>query len=125
MGADNCPQLTNITMGGCVELTDEAVMRVAKRCCRLRVLNLGHNFCWGGICEKLTDAAIMCVAEHCKHLRELDICKAGRRSLNWKFSDAGIIRIAQCCTELTRLSVDSSATLTEASLNEVRRLLPS
>uniref|UniRef100_K3X4C0 WW domain-containing protein n=1 Tax=Globisporangium ultimum (strain ATCC 200006 / CBS 805.95 / DAOM BR144) TaxID=431595 RepID=K3X4C0_GLOUD len=108
------PQLRGLQLNGCTHITDAGLWAIARQCPQLdtihlaqcaRVTELGlrllaHNCPLGLVelseCPQITDTVLQTLAAGCWTLHTLVLRRCAR------ISDAGIVKIAQCCKQNLR-----------------------
>ena len=96
--------LQSLSVSGCVRLTDESIVSVARRCHRLAHVDLSQVY-------DLTDASVVTIAQSCgPYLRTIKLSRCGR------ITDLAVIALAENCPGLTDVTVDDCYALTDASI---------
>lgn len=98
------PQLMDLSLEGCLSLTDESVRTIARSCPRLKRLTLGTH---GHRLPQLTDLGITDLVMHCHELTFLSL--ASIQSL----SDPTLCSVIRRCTTLRTLLISTAPLLTD------------
>jgi hypothetical protein len=102
------PNLTEINLTGCWELTDESVKNFLVRFPKLKVVELGNIY-------SLTDMTMKSLATYTRDLRVLNIQGC------WRISDTGLRSVCEYCRGLVKLKVEDCRAITESSLAKLRQ----
>ncbi|KAJ8605811.1 hypothetical protein CTAYLR_000556 [Chrysophaeum taylorii] len=120
-----------LNLGGCDDITDEAVEAIAAECGELEVLNVSYakisdaaliavaSNCsklevLGALeCKSLTDEALKAIAARCSDLRVLEVSGC------YKITDAGVGAIAARCPKLAKLNISWCGGLTDGALEAI------
>eukprot|EP01034_Spumella_vulgaris_P022496 gene22496-28624_t len=102
-GCDTTPKLISSLARHCgaelrelhtnTSVNDECLLKLSEHCPNLRTLHLQD-------CPGVTDQSVVALAESAPHLGSLSLSGCS-------VSDLSIARIAECCTQLTELSIDN------------------
>eukprot|EP01121_Diplochlamys_sp_Union-15-3_P022569 TRINITY_DN9661_c0_g1_i1.p1 TRINITY_DN9661_c0_g1~~TRINITY_DN9661_c0_g1_i1.p1 ORF type:complete len:263 (-),score=25.26 TRINITY_DN9661_c0_g1_i1:5-793(-) len=120
MSLGNCHKLKCLAMAKCPNLTNGALISIAKNCPQLITLNINgksRSELFPGIKERgakytgVNDEGISQLAKYCPKLEMLDIFEGCTN----KISDKGLIDLATHCTELKSLKLISLFKITDES----------
>jgi hypothetical protein len=101
------PTLQNLSISGCVRLTDVSVVAVAETCHRLSVVDLTQVY-------DITDSSVVALARSSGiHLRSVKLSRCGR------ITDVSISSLALNCPGLQSIAVDDCYNLSDASIIEL------
>ena len=64
--ADNCHKLQHLSLDGCYQVNDPAIVRLATSCTQLTYLSLG-------LCSTVKDTSLKALATHCSRLAHLNL----------------------------------------------------
>ena len=64
--ADNCHKLRHLSLDGCYQVNDPAIIRLATSCTQLAYLSLG-------LCSTVKDTSLKALATHCPRLAHLNL----------------------------------------------------
>ena len=64
--AEHCPNLQVVYLRRCLQLTDEAIVRLSECCSNLRDLNIGG-------CQNITDRSLVALGQNSRYLRSVNI----------------------------------------------------
>eukprot|EP01059_Diplonema_ambulator_P013667 TRINITY_DN24217_c0_g1_i2.p1 TRINITY_DN24217_c0_g1~~TRINITY_DN24217_c0_g1_i2.p1 ORF type:complete len:294 (+),score=67.09 TRINITY_DN24217_c0_g1_i2:32-913(+) len=101
-----CPNLVELRLTGCLDVTEEALTSFLSTTPHLEVLKAGS--CWTSADLKmthLTSTALLKAAPCLSHLAKVDIS-------GWGVTDVGLMTLAKECRALTALSVEGCLLLT-------------
>jgi Leucine-rich repeat (LRR) protein len=101
--------LTSLDLTNSPRVTDADISLIAKKCPRLSDLNLDG-------CNLISDTTLVALGEHCPRLSSLRLWDLGAG-----VSDAGIIKLADGCRQLSTFTLGNCERLTDAE-NELSRL---
>jgi len=109
--AENCRDLERLHLSGCAVITDASIVRIAKICCQLRLLDCSRTH--------ITEAALIAVAKNCRQIESIYIgCRLTDSTIELfadfsfelqdlgfeigsNFSEQALIRLFQNCPKLS------------------------
>ena len=98
--------LMDLNLDGCIKITDDAIIEIAKNCKKIQILSL-HN------CYKLTDLSIKEITTNCLDLISLNV------SFCSKITDISLDYISSSCNKLTHLLLPNCYKITDKGLIHV------
>jgi len=104
--AQHLPKLEHLRMSTAPLISDVGVVALAQNCAALKTLDLSDT--------KITDAALSALANDCHKLQNLDL------SCCSNVSDTGVITLAQKCSPLKKLNLNSTL-VTDAGVSAVAK----
>lgn len=102
--AQNCPTLVNLSVRACEDITDEAVITLARSCHSLASLDLNSS------CNKVTDIGVSAIAENCPLMTSLDLSDCRN------VSNIAVIALALNCKSLNTLKLSGCKNITDAAV---------
>lgn len=94
----NSPNVINLNLENCYELTDKSIFEISKKCPNLKSLNISG-------CKKITNDSIVQIIRYCPLLENLNLSNIT--------IDNGFIPFIKNCKNLTSLSITKSPNLVD------------
>ncbi len=107
--ADNCPQLSKLTLFKSAAITDYGVQRIAKSCPYLETLHLD----W---CSEITDKALFFLAQGSLHLKDFSASESSKLTLQ------GFEALLQGCSQLESVELSGCLQVTDQWLDALVKL---
>lgn len=93
-----------LKLSGCKNVTDDALLQVAKGCVNVHILDFTG-------CELITDMGVAAIAVGCPNLAEV------RMKDCWRLTDVGIVSLLSTCSKLTHIDCRENTNLSKSSID--------